>query len=151
MPVKARRQAKILELIKHNVIETQEELAEALGHHGIPVTQATVSRDIKELQLNKVPSGDGRYRYALPEEVPTGSWDKRRRIFRESVLDVDLSGNIIVVKSLPGTAPGVGSAIDHLGWPEMIGSVAGDDTVLVVIKPTSATEEVAERIRGLMK
>jgi len=149
--VKARRQAKILELIKHGMIETQEELAEALGQHGIPVTQATVSRDIKELQLTKVPSGTGRYRYALPDESPAGSWDKRRRIFQESVLEVDWSGNIIVVKSLPGTAPGVGSALDHLGWPEMIGSVAGDDTVIVIIKPVSATEEVAERIKGLMR
>jgi transcriptional regulator of arginine metabolism len=149
--VKARRHAKILELVKHSVIETQEELAEALGRHGIPVTQATISRDIKELQLNKVPVGDGRYRYALPEEVPAGSWDKRRRIFQESVLGVDWSGNLIVVKSLPGTAPGVASAIDHLGWPEMIGSVAGDDTVIVVVKPAEATPEVAERIRGLMR
>lgn len=149
--MKARRQAKILELIKQSVIETQEELAEALGRHGIPVTQATVSRDIKELQLNKVPAGDGRYRYALPDETPSGTWDKRRRIFQESVLGVDWSGNIILVKSLPGTAPGVGSAIDHLGVEEIIGSVAGDDTVIVIVKPVEATEEVAERIRGLMR
>lgn len=149
--MKARRQAKILEIIKHQVIETQEELAEALGRHGIPVTQATVSRDIKELQLNKVPTGDGRYRYGLPDEVPSVSWDKRRRIFQESVLGVDYSENLIIVKSLPGTAPGVASAIDHLGWLEMIGSVAGDDTVLVVIKPKEATLEVVERIRSLMR
>lgn len=149
--MKARRQAKILELIKTSVIETQEELAEALGRQGIPVTQATVSRDIKELQLNKVPTGDGRYRYALPDEVPTGAWEKRRRMFQESVLGIDHSGNIIIVKSLPGTAPGVGLALDHLGWPEMIGSVAGDDTVIVIIKPVEATTEVAERIRGLMR
>ncbi|HEY3364638.1 MAG TPA: arginine repressor [Symbiobacteriaceae bacterium] len=149
--MKARRQAKILELIRHAVIETQEDLAEALGRHGIPVTQATVSRDIKELQLNKVPTGDGRYRYALPDEMPSASWDKRRRIFQESVLGVDFSENLIIVKSLPGTAPGVASAIDHLGWQEMIGSVAGDDTVLVVIKPMEATAEIAERIRGLMR
>jgi len=149
--VKARRQAKILELIKHNIIETQEELAEALGGQGIPVTQATVSRDIKELQLNKAPTGDGRYRYTLPEEIPSVSWDKRRRIFQESVLGVEFSENLVVVKSLPGTAPGVASAIDHLGWPEMIGSVAGDDTVLVIIKPKEATFEVVERIRGLMR
>jgi len=149
--MKARRQAKILELIKHSVIETQEELAEALSSLGIPVTQATVSRDIKELQLNKVPTGDGRYRYALPDDVPNTSWDKRRRIFRESVLDVDFSGNLIVIKSLPGTAQGVGSAIDHLGWSEIIGCVAGDDTALVVVKPAEAAEAVAERIRGLMR
>lgn len=149
--MKARRQAKILELIKNNVVETQEELAEALGRHGIAVTQATVSRDIKELQLNKVPTADGRYRYGVPDEVPTGSSDKRRRIFRESVLDVDSSENLIIVKSLTGTAPGVGSAIDHLNWPEILGSVAGDDTVLVIIKPKEATTEVVERFRALMR
>ena len=148
--MKARRQAKILELIKHHVIETQEELAESLGDQGIPVTQATVSRDIKELQLTKVPAGDGRYRYAMPEEMPTASQDKRRRIFQESVLGVDHSENIIIVRSLPGTAPGVASALDHFGWVEMIGSVAGDDTVMVIVKPKEATADLAERIRGLM-
>ncbi len=149
--MKARRQAKILELIKNSVIETQEELAEALGREGIPVTQATVSRDIKELQLTKVPTGDGRYRYALPDEMPSVTWDKRRRIFQESVLGVDYSENIIVVKSLPGTAPGVGAALDHLGWEEMIGSVAGDDAVLVVVRPKEAAPKVVERIRSLMR
>lgn len=149
--MKARRQAKILELIKHHIIETQEDLADALGREGIPVTQATVSRDIKELQLNKIPTGDGRYRYGLPEETPSVSWDKRRRIFQESVLGVDYSENIIIVRSLPGTAPGVGSAIDHLGWPEIIGSVAGDDTVMIIVKPKEATPEVVERIAGLMR
>lgn len=149
--MKARRQAKILELIKNREIETQEELAEALGEAGIPVTQATISRDIKELQLNKVLTPEGRYRYALTEEVTIGTWDKRRRIFQESVLNVDASGNLIVIKSLPGTAPGVASAIDHLGWAEAIGTVAGDDTVLVVIKPIEATPEMVERIKSLMR
>lgn len=149
--MKARRQAKILEVIKSNVVETQEELAESLGRHGITVTQATVSRDIKELQLTKVPTGDGRSRYTLPDEIPNANWDKRRRIFRESVLDVDYSENLIIIKSLPGTAPGVASAIDHLGWVELLGTVAGDDTVLIVIKPKDATPEVVDRIRGLMR
>lgn len=149
--MKARRQAKILEVIRTQVIETQEELAEALGRHGIPVTQATVSRDIKELQLTKTPTPDGRYRYALPDEMGGGAWDKRRRIFQESVLSIDQSANLVVIKSLPGTAQGVASALDHLGWPEMIGSVAGDDTVIIVIKPVDAVDEVVERIRGLMR
>lgn len=148
--MKARRQAKILELIKTQVIETQEELAEALGREGIPVTQATVSRDIKELQLNKVPTGDGRYRYALPEETAPGSWERRRRIFQESLLSIDYSENIIVIKSLPGTAQGVASALDHLNWTEVLGTVAGDDTVMVVVRPKEATATVVDRIRKLM-
>lgn len=148
--MKARRQAKILELIKTQVIETQEELAEALGREGISVTQATVSRDIKELQLNKVPTGDGRYRYALPEEAAPGSWERRRRIFQESVLSIDYSENIIVIKSLPGTAQGVASALDHLNWSEVLGTVAGDDTVMVVVRPREATASVVDRIRKMM-
>lgn len=149
--MKARRQAKILELIRTHVIETQEELAELLVREGIPVTQATISRDIKELQLNKLPSGGGRYRYALPEETPTATWDKRRRIFQDSVLAIDHSENMIVIKSLPSTAPGVASAIDHLNWPELMGSVAGDDTVLVIIKPKDATPAIVERLRAFMR
>lgn len=148
--MKARRHAKILELIRTNIIETQEELVESLSRHGIPVTQATISRDIKELQLTKIPVGDGGYRYALPDEQPAGSLDKRRRLFRDSVLGVDHSDALVVVKALPGTAPGVGSAIDHFNWPEVIGSVAGDDTVLVIVKPASAASEVIDRLKDLM-
>lgn len=148
--MKARRQAKILELIRTQVIETQEELADALSREGIPVTQATVSRDIKELQLNKVPTGDGRYRYALPDEAAPGSWERRRRIFQESLLSIDYSENIIVIRSLPGTAQGVASALDHLNWDELLGSVAGDDTVMLVVRPKEATPAVVDRIRKLM-
>lgn len=149
--MKARRQAKILEIIRNQVIQTQEELAEWLTREGIPVTQATVSRDIKELQLQKVPAGDGRYKYAMPEEMPAGAWDKRRRILQESVLSVDASENIIVIKALPGTAASVAYAVDYQGWPEVIGTVAGEDTVLVVVRPREAGEEVVERIRGLIR
>ncbi|MFO7173730.1 MAG: arginine repressor [Bacillota bacterium] len=149
--MKARRQARILELVRTEVIQTQEELAALLTREGIPVTQATISRDIKELNLQKVPTGDGRYRYALPEEVPAGAWDKRRRILQESVLSVDASENIVVVKTLPGTAASVAYAIDYQGWPEVIGTVAGEDTVLVVVRPREAGGEIVERIRGLIR
>ncbi len=148
--MKARRQAKILELIRTRSIETQEDLAEALGEVGIPVTQATISRDIKELQLNKVPAGDGRYRYALPDEGNTANWDKRRRIFAASVLGADASENIIVIRALPGTAANIAYAIDQLTWPEVIGSVAGEDTVLIVVKPKEAAAEVLGRIQNMM-
>lgn len=149
--MKARRQARILELVRTEVIQTQEELAALLTREGIPVTQATISRDIKELNLQKVPTGDGRYRYALPDEVPAGAWDKRRRILQESVLSVDASENIVVVKTLPGTAASVAYAIDYQGWPEVIGTVAGEDTVLVVVRPREAGGEIVERIRGLIR
>lgn len=149
--MKARRQAKILELIRARSIETQEDLAAALGEVGIPVTQATISRDIKELQLNKVPTGDGRYRYALPDEANPGNWDKRRRLFTDSVLGVDSSENIIVVRALQGTAANVAYAIDYFSWPEVIGTVAGEDTVLIVVKPREATPAVLERIQNMMR
>ncbi|WP_264844733.1 arginine repressor [Caldinitratiruptor microaerophilus] len=149
--MKARRQAKILELIKNHAIETQEELAARLTREGIPVTQATISRDIKELHLRKVPAGNGRYRYALPDDGTPGSWDKRRRILQESVLSVDHSENIIVIRALQGTAPTVAYAIDHLAWKEVIGTVAGEDTVLAIVRPKEAAPEVVERFRALIR
>ncbi|MDI3522040.1 MAG: transcriptional regulator of arginine metabolism [Bacillota bacterium] len=137
---------KILELINAQPIETQEELAELLKKSGFEVTQATVSRDIKELRLIKVPSGQDRYCYALPPELPKGTIESRlRRIFRESVFSMDSSENLIVIKSLPGSAQAVGSAIDSLDWEDIIGTVAGDDTILVVIK---RKEKVAEVLKG---
>lgn len=147
--MKARRQARILDIIRNQIIETQEELAASLAAGGMRVTQATVSRDIKELRLNKVPTGDGRYRYAAPEEPGAGSWDKRRRIFQESVLGVEYSDNIVVIRTLQGTAASVAYAIDHQAWSEVVGSVAGEDTVLVVVRPAAAGPVVAERVREL--
>lgn len=149
--MKGRRQAKILEIIKNHVIETQEELAERLTAAGIPVTQATISRDIKELRLQKVPTGDGRYRYAVPEDPLAAPAEKFKRILREAVVSVDYAENLVVVKCLRGTAPGVGEAVDHLGWPELVGSVAGDDTVLVVVRPKEAAPAVTERLRELIR
>lgn len=149
--MKARRQAKILELIKHHPIETQEELAARLTREGIPVTQATISRDIKELHLQKVPAGNGRYRYALPDDGTPASWDKRRRLLQESVLSVDYSENIVVIRALQGTAPTVAYAIDHLAWKEVIGTVAGEDTVLAVVRPKEAAPDVVERFRTLIR
>lgn len=149
--MKVRRQMKILELINSQAVETQEELAELLSRNGFDVTQATVSRDIKELRLIKVPSGQDRYRYALPPELPKGSIEPRlRRIFRESVISMDSSENLIVIKSLPGSAQAVGSAVDSLDWEDILGSVAGDDTILVVVKNKERVAEVLKGFEQLM-
>lgn len=149
--MKVRRQMKILELINSRPIETQEELAELLSQSGFEVTQATVSRDIKELRLIKVPTGQDRYRYALPPELPKGTIEPRlRRIFRESVISMDSSENLIVVKCLPGSAQAVGSAIDSLDWEDIIGTVAGDDTILVVVKQKEKVPEVLKGFEQLM-
>ncbi len=150
--MKARRQMKILEIIRSEVVQTQEELAEKLAREGMEVTQATVSRDIKELQLIKVPNGDGRYRYAIPNgQSPRKQAERLKRIFKDAVLAINASENLIVVKTLSGTAPGVGEAIDTLDWPEVVGTVAGDNTVLVVAKDRETVPGVLEKLKDLLR
>lgn len=149
--MKALRHATIKEIVENHVIETQEDLAEALSKKAIKVTQATVSRDIKELMLIKVPVADeGRYRYAFPVENNTAFLQPRmERIFQDSVVGMDYSGNIIVIKTLPGTAQAVAAAIDNTKWPDIIGTVAGDDNILVVVKPIDAVSKVLVKLLAL--
>jgi len=148
--VKVLRHANIKEIIENNVIETQEDLAEALAKQSIRVTQATVSRDIKELMLIKVPAGEGRYRYAFPVENNTAFLQPRmERIFQDSVVGMDYSANIVVIKTLPGTAQAVAAAIDNTKWPDIIGTVAGDDNILVVVKPIDAVSRVMAKLLAL--
>jgi transcriptional regulator of arginine metabolism len=150
--VKARRQRLILEIIRQQVIETQEELAEALRAAGFPVTQATVSRDIRELGLIKVPAEGGIFRYAAPGEAPPLKRDERlKRLLRTSVQLIDYSENLVVIKTLPGEAQGVASAIDQAAWPEIIGTVAGDDTILVIVKPKKKVSAVLQRLNELAR
>ena len=148
--MKALRHAMIKEIVENNVIETQEDLAEALSQKAINVTQATVSRDIKELMLIKVPTDDGCYRYAFPVENNTAFLQPRmERIFQDSVVGMDYSGNIIVIKTLPGTAQAVAAAIDNTKWPDIIGTVAGDDNILAVVKPVDAVPKVLGKLLAL--
>ncbi len=150
--MKAVRHANIKAIIEHSVIETQEELAEELRKKNIEVTQATVSRDIKELMLIKVPTGDGRYRYAFPmEKNVVFSQSRMDRMFRDSVTGLDFSENIVVIKTLPGTAQAVASTIDYAKWPEIIGTVAGDDNILVVVKPTDAAVRIVAKFQALIQ
>lgn len=149
--MKALRHAKIKEIIESHVVETQEDLAELLRKHAIDVTQATVSRDIKELMLIKVPTGDGRYKYAFPaDQSVIISPLRMERIFQDSVTAVDSCQNIIVLKTLPGTAQAVASTIDHVKWPEVLGTVAGDDTIFVVVKPPEAVQRVLAQFQALL-
>lgn len=150
--MKLRRQQLILEIIESKPITTQEELAQELRNRGIPTTQATISRDIKELQLVKVPTAGDVYRYARPQqqlELPR-SQERLRRLFQDAVVNVDFSENIIVVHTLPGAAQGVASAIDQVGWREIIGTVAGDDTIFVIVKPREIVMQVVERLESLL-
>ena len=147
---KPRRQEKIREIVENNIVETQEELTALLRQEHIAVTQATVSRDIKELMLVKVPTGDGRSRYAFPK--PEGGARRENRLealFEDAVIGVDASGNLVVLRTLPGMANAVASALDTAQWKNIIGTVAGDDTILAVVKPESAASDVAARMKVL--
>ncbi|MDI6813403.1 MAG: arginine repressor [Desulfitobacteriaceae bacterium] len=149
--MKTRRQIKIQELIGKEVIRTQEELAERLREEGFDVTQATVSRDIKELGLIKVPSHGEEYRYALSTEShPANFLERLKRLFRETVVSVNDSENLVLIRTIPGHAHALASLIDGSDWDDMIGTVAGDDTILLVVKPKEATVEVLARINSLM-
>lgn len=150
--MKLTRHRKIQEIIESREVETQDELAAALKELGIEVTQATVSRDIKEMLLVKIPCGNGRYRYAFPQEKVAIQADNRlKRVFHNVVEHVDYSGNIVVVKSEPGAAGAVGHALDAMEYEEVLGTVAGDDTVMVIVRPAEAAEQVTERLRKLMR
>lgn len=149
--MKMHRQIKVKELVERLVIRTQDELAEALRGEGIDVTQATVSRDIKEMLLVKVPTGDGGHRYAFPSEHSiTVSTARLEKTFQDSVLSINSSGNIVVLRTLPGTAQAVAYVLDNIRWVEIIGTVAGDDTIFIVVKPEKDVPKVVERFESMM-
>lgn len=149
--MKALRHARIKEIIENQAVETQEDLAEALRRRGIEITQATVSRDIKELMLIKVPTGDGRYRYAFPPEQNIAfSQSRLERSFQDSVVGLDYSLNLIVLKTLPGMAQALAYAIDSVRWQEILGTVAGDDTICVIVKPPEAVTAVMAKFQALL-
>lgn len=150
--MKSVRHEVIKNIIDAQIIETQDELAEALRQRHIKVTQATVSRDIKELMLIKVPTGDGRYRYASPMTGTILYTEERmHRLCKDTVTGCDFSENILVIKTLPGGANAVASALDHANWTEVLGTVAGDDNIFVIVKPKEAAETVMRRLQSYMK
>lgn len=149
--MKARRQMKVQEIITKEIIRTQEDLADKLHLSGFDVTQATVSRDIKEMGLIKVPSADDDYRYAVPSDVhPTNMQDRLKRVLRETVVSINDTESIIVIRTIPGNAHALAAVMDNSKWEEVIGTVAGDDTILLVIKPKEAVARVLERITTLL-
>jgi transcriptional regulator of arginine metabolism len=142
------RQTKILELISKKEIETQEELADGLKAMGIDVTQATISRDIKELRLVKVMSKSGKYKYATIGQNQEGITDRLYKIFENSVVSIDNAMNTIVLRTIPGAAQICASAIDYMGVDDIVGTLAGDDTVFVAIRTVEAVERVLEEFKG---
>ena len=128
--MKAKRQAKILELIQKNDIETQEELSDYLEREGYHATQATVSRDIRELKLTKVAMRNGRQKYTVVAEDKKDMTEKYNHVFQNGFVSMDMAQNILVVKTVPGMAMAVAAALDAMECHEIVGSIAGDDTVM---------------------
>lgn len=149
--MKTVRQVAILDIIEKQEIETQEELASALNARGIRVTQATVSRDIKELRLLKVLTPSGKYKYATGDQADNNLTDRFIRMLAESLLSVSSANNLIVVKTLSGSANVAAEALDSMHWPEVLGTLAGDNTVLLIIRSNEETLTVISRIREMMK
>lgn len=146
------RYTKIKEIVQSRPIETQEELAKALQEEGIEVTQATVSRDTKELMLIKVPTSDGHYRYALSQEQNMlMSKNRMARLFQDSIVRVDSALNQIVIHTMPGSANMVAAAIDLAKWENVIGTIAGDDTILIITNSTESVPKITKVIVTLMK
>ena len=149
--MKTVRQVAILDIIEKQHIETQEELAEALRLRGIRVTQATVSRDIKELRLLKVLTPSGAYKYATADKAENGLSERFIRMLAESLLSVAASNNLIVVKTLSGSANVAAEALDSLHWPEVLGTLAGDNTILLIIRSEADVPTVQGRLQEMMK
>jgi transcriptional regulator of arginine metabolism len=148
---KAERHELILDILCGGGAGTQEEIVATLHARGVSVTQATVSRDIRELKLRKVISDDGLYRYAGPAPDDRSVSEKLRNVFFEGYVHSDYSANIVVIRTQIGMAPACALAIDAARWPETVGTLAGDDTVLVVTRSASASQKLIRRFDSLMK
>lgn len=148
--MKYSRHSKILEIIDSQEIETQEELANALKKNGFNVTQATVSRDIKELRLIKVLTKDGKYKYATIKQQESVISERFLKLFRDSVISLDHAGNMVVIKTLVGAANAAAAAIDALDVKSIVGSIAGDDTIFLLVRTPEDVDEVLAEFRKMM-
>ena len=148
--MKRGRHEKIIELIENYDIETQEELADRLQREGFQVTQATVSRDIRELKLSKVPGREGRQKYARLNRQDHQMAEKYVGILREAFVSMDCAQNILVIKTVSGMAMAVGAALDKIGWKEIVGCIAGDDTVMCAIRTMEDTAMVRTELNKIL-
>ena len=148
--MKVSRHAKIIELISQNDIETQEELAERLNGAGFKVTQATVSRDIRDLKLTKVSVDGGRQKYVVLKPEEDGMSEKYIRVLRDGYISMDMAQNILVIKKVSGMAMAVAAAVDAMKWKEVVGCIAGDDTIMCAVRSVDETVAVMEKIRKIV-
>ncbi|MBD5500243.1 MAG: arginine repressor [Lachnospiraceae bacterium] len=149
--MKKSRHQKIKELVEKYEIETQEELADKLKEAGYAVTQATVSRDIREMKLSKISMGDGRQKYAVLMHTDHYLSDKYIRVLKDGFISMDMAQNILVVKTVSGMAMAVAAAIDAMKLKEIVGSIAGDDTIMMAVRTVEDTEIVMEKIHGVLE
>ncbi len=145
------RQRKLIELVEQYEIETQEELADLLQREGVVATQATISRDIRELKLTKVTNKDGKQRYVVLRQEENYLLDKYNRVLREGFVSMDQAQNILVIKTVSGMAMAVAAAIDGLKYPEIVGSIAGDDTIMVAVRSAQETTALIHKIKELLE
>jgi len=145
------RHRKIVEIIEKYDVETQEELASYLKEAGFAVTQATVSRDIRELKLSKVPTGNGRQKYVVLKQDDSHMGDKYIRVLRDGFVSMDMAQNILVLKTVSGMAMAVAAAVDALKFPEVVGSIAGDDTIMMAVRTVEETQVLMEKIHVMIE
>ena len=148
--MKKSRHAKIVEIIEKKDVETQEDLAELLKEAGFQVTQATVSRDIRELKLSKIPTGDGRQKYVVLRQDDSHLVDKYIRVLKDGLLSMDMAQNILVIKTVSGMASAVAVAVDAMKFKEIVGSIAGDDTIMMAVRTVEETKVVMDKIHKML-
>lgn len=148
--MKKNRHSKIIELIENNEVETQEQLADLLKKDGYDVTQATVSRDIRELRLTKVQTGDGRQKYRVMDHNDEELQDKYIKVLQSGFVSMDKAGNMLVLRTVSGMAMAVAAALDALHLSQIIGCIAGDDTIFAAIRTEEDVQEVVDRIREML-
>ncbi|WP_134698853.1 transcriptional regulator AhrC/ArgR [Ammoniphilus sp. YIM 78166] len=147
---KGQRHIKIREIIANRDIETQDDLVDILRGMGYNVTQATVSRDIKELHLVKVPTNDGRYKYSLPADNRFNPQQKLKRTLMDSFVSIDQADNLLVMKTMPGNAHAIGALIDNLDWHDILGTICGDDTILIICRHKEAADDSTKRFLDML-
>ncbi|MGG1697913.1 transcriptional regulator AhrC/ArgR [Bacillus zhangzhouensis] len=147
---KGQRHIKIREIIASQEIETQDELVDILKADGYNITQATVSRDIKELHLVKVPTNNGTYKYSLPADQRFNPLSKLKRALMDAFIKMDVASHLIVLKTMPGNAQAIGALMDNLDWEEIMGTICGDDTILIICRTPDDTDTVSAKILELL-
>ncbi len=148
--MKKNRHDKIIELIARNVVETQEQLANMLRDEGYDVTQATVSRDIRQMKLSKQVTEDGRQKYVYSTADSEAMQDKYVSVLRAGYVSMDVAQNILVIKTVSGMAMALAAAIDAIEFPEIVGCIAGDDTIMVAIKTVDEANMVMDKLKEMM-